>query len=33
MKVRLTCVGKKEKGRWLLAAVRLIPIVAAAAGN
>jgi uncharacterized protein (TIGR02246 family) len=27
MKVLLTCIGKKEQGRWLIAAARLIPIL------
>ena len=27
MKVLLTCVGKKERGQWRVAAIRLIPII------
>lgn len=28
MKVLMTCVGRKDKGQWRIAAVRLIPILA-----
>jgi hypothetical protein len=28
MKVLMTCVGRKVKGHWRIAAVRLIPILA-----